>query len=191
MSSPTTASEPLLPRVAAGEPGAVEHCIDRYGSLVWTIARRMLAKTADAEDAVQEVFLEIWRQAPRFDPNLASEATFITMLARRRVIDQLRRGAKQPDSELPEELIDARAPSSDAGLLLAEQAKRVRETLQKISPDQRQVIELAICHGRTQTAIAQQMGVPLGTVKSHARRGLQRLRELLTPARETDGGGAA
>lgn len=169
----------------------MELCLDRYGSLVWTIARRMLAETADAEDAVQETFLDIWRQAPRYNPKLASEATFITMLARRRVIDQLRRGGRQVDSQLPEEVVDPRALNSDAGMLLAEQASRVRETLQKISPDQRQVIEMAICHGRTQTSIAEQLGVPLGTVKSHARRGLQKLRELLISTRETDGGGAA
>src|ERR1041385_2281154 len=93
----------LLARVAGGDPRAVRDCIARYGGLVWSIARRFEA--ADAEDAVQEIFLDLWKSAARFDGRIASEAAFVAMIARRRLIDRKRtRGRRptiQPVTELP------------------------------------------------------------------------------------------
>mgnify|MGYP001805067540 FL=1 len=79
-SSVTTQPEPtLLERIAAGEQRAVNACLDQYGGLVWSLARRLSPNDNDAEDAVQEIFVEIWRHADRFDPSKASEATFVAM----------------------------------------------------------------------------------------------------------------
>ena len=86
----------ILSRVASGDPTAVEQCIARYGGLVWTIARKLSPTLADAEDAVQEVFVQLWQQAKRFDPSCGSEATFVTMIARRRLIDRLRKLQRRP-----------------------------------------------------------------------------------------------
>src|SRR5678816_3425476 len=89
----------LLGRVAAGVPGAVDECIARYGGLVWTLARRFSSNSADAEDATQEIFLDLWRSAARFDPIAASETTFVALIARRRLIDRRRRRQRRGDTE--------------------------------------------------------------------------------------------
>src|SRR3954470_11204914 len=88
---------PLLGRVAAGDQQAVRECLARYGGLVWSIARRFEGN--DAEDAVQEIFLDLWRSAPRFDPQLSSEPAFVAMLARRRLIDRRRMRQRRPTTE--------------------------------------------------------------------------------------------
>ena len=84
-------SDSLLNRVAAGEMAAMQECINQYGGLVWSLARRFSASAADAEDAVQEVFITLWKYASRFDESKGSETTFVSMIARRRLIDRLRR----------------------------------------------------------------------------------------------------
>src|ERR1043165_482447 len=87
----------LLARVAGGDPRAVRDCIARYGGLVWSIARRF--EGADAEDAVQEIFLDLWKSAARFDPQIASEPAFVAMIARRRLIDRRRTRRRRPTTE--------------------------------------------------------------------------------------------
>ena len=84
----------ILQRVAAGDSASVDECIARYGDIVWALARRSSPTRADAEDAVQEIFLEIWRSAGRYNPQVASEATFIGMISRRRLIDRFRQGKR-------------------------------------------------------------------------------------------------
>ena len=86
----TTVSIPLLPRIAAGDERAVRECVGRYASLVWSLARRWSVDALDAEDAVQEVFVDLWRTAARFDATRASEAGWVAMVARRRLIDRSR-----------------------------------------------------------------------------------------------------
>ncbi|HEY1068798.1 MAG TPA: sigma-70 family RNA polymerase sigma factor, partial [Pirellulales bacterium] len=88
----------LLPRVAAGQPSAVDECLARYGGLVWSLARRHTNNTSDAEDAVQEIFIDLWRSAARFNPQAASEATFVAMIARRRLIDRRRKQSSAPQA---------------------------------------------------------------------------------------------
>src|SRR5690606_24550621 len=92
----SNSDDSVMPRVAAGDPAAMEDCLTRYGGLVWSLARRFSPTNADAEDAVQEVFIEVWRHADRYDESIASEPTFIAMIARRRLIDRQRRRDRQP-----------------------------------------------------------------------------------------------
>ena len=87
---PAVTDPPILTRVARGDSAAVRECIDRYGGLVWSLARRFFANTADAEDATQDVFIHLWKSAGAYDPAIASEAVFVTTIARRRLIDGLR-----------------------------------------------------------------------------------------------------
>jgi RNA polymerase sigma-70 factor (ECF subfamily) len=87
-------TESILQRVARGDQQAVRQCIDEFGGLVWAIARRMTRSRADAEDAVQEIFLELWQKADRFNPAMSAESTFVTMIARRRLIDRYRKLAR-------------------------------------------------------------------------------------------------
>ena len=180
-----------LERIAAGEADAVEECLSNYGGLVWALARKFSANHADAEDAVQEVFIEVWRHAGRFDPEVGSEATYITTIARRRLIDRYRRRGRQPDTApIQEELVEA--PDSFVDQVeLREESARAQRLMQQLRPQQRQILELSIVHGLSQSQIAETTNLPLGTVKTHARRGLLRLRELLDAAPAKDGAGGA
>ena len=175
-----SAAAPLLARVAEGDEDAVRAVIARYGNLIWSLARRF--DPADAEDAVQEIFLDLWRSAVRFDPAVASEVTFVAMIARRRLIDRRRTRARRPEaSELEPGLAiadSASAPDVDVD------AARAARALDQLRPEQRQVLVLAIGHGLSHGEIAQRTGLPLGTVKSHARRGLLSMRALLGEAED-------
>lgn len=171
-------TSPVLERIARGDRAAVPECLDRYGGLVWALARRHAADPADAEDAVQEVFIDLWRSAWRFDASAGTEATFVATIARRRLIDRQRRRSRRPTPEpLPEG--GPACPNTADRIDLDDEARAARARLADLSPDQRRVLERAIDGGRTQAEIAEELGMPLGTVKAHARRGLIRLRELL------------
>jgi RNA polymerase sigma-70 factor (ECF subfamily) len=177
-------SPTVLQRIASGEASAVRECMDLYGPLVWSLARRLSRTAADAEDATQEIFLDIWRSAGRFDASQGSDKVFIAMIARRRLIDRLRKKSAEPPMDPPETL--ETVAWADPGLppdtsLEAEQATRAMQVLR---PEQRQVLELGLMHGLTQSEIAARLGMPLGTVKSLMRRGLKRVREFMNMGAE-------
>jgi RNA polymerase sigma factor (sigma-70 family) len=169
-----SSSAPLL-RVARGEAASFGECVARYGGLVWSMARRLVP--SEAEDAVQEVFVDLWKSAPRFDPAIASDVTFVAMIARRRLIDRRRKVGRRPErsggDDLPE--IPSVAPGPDRGAEAAMAAKAVDQ----LAPDARKVVLLATCHGMSHEEIAEALGMPLGTVKSHARRGVRQIRATL------------
>jgi RNA polymerase sigma-70 factor (ECF subfamily) len=175
----------LLQRVAAGESAAFEQCLDCYGGLVWALVRRRCGNDAEAEDVVQDIFVELWRKAPAYDPTLGSEATFVALLARRRLIDRHRRQLRRPP---PEALAgDLAAPAPADYVALQDEAAHAAEALTRLSPAQQTVLRLALLEGLTYPEISAQTGWPLGTVKTHARRGLIRLREWLhAPAIEAE-----
>jgi RNA polymerase sigma-70 factor (ECF subfamily) len=186
----STVAPPLLPRIAAGDELAVRECVARYGSLVWALARRWSPDLRDVEDVVQDVFVDLWRSAHRFDPARATEAGWVAMVTRRRLIDRMRRRQRAVELEpLPDDFDqadDRETPDLDRQARV-EQAHTV---LQALPPVQRTMLELSLLHGRTHDEIARETGTPLGTVKSHIRRGLQRARTLLhasagTPADTT------
>ena len=183
------APHPLLPRVAAGDPEAVRACVDRYSGLVWSLALRILGRGVDVEDLVQEIFVELWQKADRFDPGRGKEATFVAVLTRRRAIDRLRRRSVRPD--LGGRSLDrVEPPPTDdnpaAPAELADEMRRVDSAMTQLKPDQRRALRLAVCDGLTHDQTAQQMDLPLGTVKTHVRRGLIKLRELLSPEPDPD-----
>jgi RNA polymerase sigma-70 factor (ECF subfamily) len=172
---PTT----LLERIAAGDPNAVEECIHRYSALVWSVARRHFRRRADAEDAVQEAFIAVWRNAARFDPQIASEATFVAMIARRRLIDRRRKQSRTVATQtMAEEPAAARHADHDRMETL-DAAERARGFLSQLRTEERRVLEMSLLEGMSQSQIAEVAEMPLGTVKTHARRGLIRLREML------------
>jgi RNA polymerase sigma factor (sigma-70 family) len=168
-----------LERIAAGDPTAVNDCLESYSALVWSLAHRFSPNHADAEDAVQEIFVEIWRVADRYDPRVASEATFISAIARRRLIDRFRRRRRLPEFVPIAEDHAVSDGATSQGLETREEAERVRTLMQQLRPEERRVLDLAIDQSLSQTEIARQTAMPLGTVKTHTRRGLKRLRELL------------
>jgi len=173
-------SEPILHKVASGDSAAVDECLARYGGLVWSLARRFINNKSDAEDAVQEIFIEVWRNASRYDQAVASEAAFIAMIARRRLIDRLRRQTARPDAEhLPAEVAAVETGGSDR-VEICDEAARAKEYLATLKTEERQLLELSVFGGLSHAQIADTTGLPLGTVKTRVRRGLMRLRELLS-----------
>ena len=178
-------TESLLQRVARGDQTAVRDVMSAFGGLVWSLARRFCANQADAEDATQEIFLDVWRSAPRFDPAVASEATFIAMIARRRLIDRTRKAGRRPNEEtLIEPTLTDGAEAVSRRAELGDEVTRAIQALGRLSPEQQQVLKLSIYRGLSHEKIAEATGLPLGTVKTHARRGLIRLRELLESSGE-------
>lgn len=170
----------LLPRIASGDPSAVRACVDRYGPIILGMARRFLRDAAAADDALQDVFVELWQSAAKFDATLASERTYVLTIARRRLIDRLRRRKARPAGEPLDSVPEPPAPPDQEDVVeRGEQAARAAEAMKQLSSDQRGVLELSLGQGLTYTQIADRLQLPLGTVKSHARRGLIRLRELL------------
>jgi RNA polymerase sigma-70 factor (ECF subfamily) len=176
--NPVAFPDSVLPRIAAGDPAAVPDCIARYGGLVWSLARRFLGNSADAEDAVQDVFIDLWKNAARFDPARASEPTYVTMIARRRLIDRKRRSGRVPAAQpLPDEPVGA--PPNGDRIELADEAAKAAAVLGELRAEERQVIQMAVYQGLTHEEIAAATGLPVGTVKTHIRRGLIRVRERL------------
>jgi RNA polymerase sigma-70 factor (ECF subfamily) len=166
----------LLSRVASREPRAIEQCIDAYGPLVQSMARRMLRQEQDAEDAVQEIFAELWSNAHRYDSKLGSEKAMIVTIARRRLIDRLRRQGRRPR---PEELPTSIAAESQADPLEIKEAHDVaRGLLAYLKPDQKRLLELAVTMGCSHQEISQEMGVPLASIKTKLRRTILFLKEL-------------
>ena len=180
-------SEALLPRIAGGDERAVRDCVTRYGALVWSLARRWSPDPSDAEDAVQEIFIDLWRTASRYDVARTSEAGWVAMIARRRLIDRARRRERLPALESIPDDFDV-ASESERDLDREWRAEQARAVLRELPPAQRRMLELSLLHGRTHDEIARETETPLGTVKSHIRRGLQRARDLLA-ARTRDEAG--
>lgn len=169
----------ILARVAAGLPDAMDECIGAYGGLVWSLAVRMTAGREEAEEAVQEIFIDVWKHAGRFDPSVASEATFIAMIARRRLIDHRRRRSVRLRHVRLESRTEITAPAATGEVELHDEYRHVSRLLESLRPEEQLVLRLALGEGCSQAVIAERTGMPMGTVKSHARRGLIRLRELV------------
>ncbi len=167
----------LLAEVASGDPKAFEELTKKYGNLIWSIARRYLSNQAEAEDAVQEIFLALWKSAGRFDANKGSEITFIATIARRRLIDGLRKNNKHKilqsiDDAISDDVFKQKSNlENNAELSLA---IGILETLEK--KDQ-ELLSLSIYQGYSHVEIAKLLNLPLGTVKTKIRRNLMKIRE--------------
>ena len=166
-----------LERIAGGDAAAVQECIRDYGKAVWSLALRLSPTHADAEDATQEIFLDVWKSAARFNPAKGSELGFIMTIARRRLIDRIRRTKARPMTE-PEELLPAsEALTSDsASPELSTEVSMAVKALDELSVEQRRVISMSVFQGLTHREIAEITGKPLGTVKTLIRRGLIQIR---------------
>ena len=179
----------LLPLIARGEETAIRACLDRYGDLIWSLARRLLPTSADAEDAVQEIFVDIWQNAKRFDGAIASEKTFVVMLARRRLIDRRRKLARTLHGmPIDETALESSADQQVDKLELEDEAARAKSCLENLHQDQRRVLELSIYHGLSQSQVSNHISAPLGTVKARARRGLIQLRDCMNVPEKRLGG---
>jgi RNA polymerase sigma-70 factor (ECF subfamily) len=162
---------------------AMQECIDEYGGLIWSLARRLCPSPAQAEDAVQEVFIALWENASRFEESKGAEVTFVAMIARRRLIDSSRKHQRRQQAvERAKEHQKSESADFEQRVAQIDEAARAMQAMEQLSEDQQRVLKLAIHQGLTHDEIAHSTGLPLGTVKTHARRGLIRVRELLAGA---------
>jgi RNA polymerase sigma-70 factor (ECF subfamily) len=167
-------AEDLLRRMAAGDAAALGEAYDRFSGLVYGVALRILREKQDAEDVVQEVFLQAWRQAGRYERGRGTPEAWLCIMARTRALDRIRR--RQSRREEP-----AEAAPGVVGAPRPEEDLAVRKALGGLPKDQRAALELAYYEGLTQVEIAERLGEPLGTIKTRIRSGLLRLRESLAP----------
>ena len=172
-------SQTILQRIAARDKTAVQECLSTYGGLVWSIARKLLRNSDDAEDAVQEVFVDVWKNAGRFDEAQASETTFIAMIARRRVIDRIRHSTRRISADSLDDVLLEPFTRSDQTMQMSVEANEAAKAMRTLRPEQQQVLRLSIVQGMSHQEISDATGMPLGTVKTHARRGLTQVREVL------------
>ena len=169
----------LLAACAEGDEQALGSLYDRFGTVAYRLALRVVRDAALAEDAVQEAFLAVWQQAPSFDGSRGRASSWILMLVHRRAVDLVRRQARF--KALPDqlELMDPRAESAGDDLALRAARREIRAALETLSRAEREVLGLAYWGGLTQAEIAAALGIPHGTVKSRTFSALARLREAL------------
>ena len=175
MSSDSTDS--ILNLIAKGEDRAFNLLIEKYGNLVWSIGRKFLYKESDVEDAVQEVFIAIWKAAEKFDHTKASEVTFISMIARRRFIDYLRKVSKHRklqsiDEDNGQELFKESILNESTDLQL------IKDAIGTLEIEDQELLKLSIYQGYSHSEIAKLLNIPLGTVKTRIRRNLIKLKGL-------------
>lgn len=170
----------LMQRVAANDQTAVSDLYDRFGSLVYRLAVQAMPTRADAEDAVQEIFVRLWRTAGRYDPKRAALVTWVMLISRRHLVDRLRRAkARLRPGALDERQTSPETAPVGAGSGL-ERDERFGALLQRISrlPElQRTVVTRAYLGGQTLRQIGEELDTPIGTIKSALSRALVRLRE--------------
>ena len=174
----------LLRRIAQRERAAFEALYGRYANILYATALKFVKEDADAQDVVQDVFIQIWDKAKLYDPAKGKPLTWALTLTRNRSIDRIRaiqRRTRLRDEFEQETVTDESAGVREAlsGVDASEKGQILRAAVNQLSPQQKKVIDLAYFGGLTQTEIAEKLGEPLGTVKARARRGLLRLKEIL------------
>jgi len=174
----TISDKELVSRVRAGDQNAMGTLYDRYSPLVYAVALRVLADTGAAEDVLQEVFMQLWRNPARFDASRGSLGAWLAVIARNRAIDALRKHRYESDIE---DIVVSVEPDLASEADRSRAAKNVRNLLNGMHPAQRQALEMSFFEGLTHTEIATKTGEPLGTIKTRIRAGLLALRKALKP----------
>jgi RNA polymerase sigma-70 factor, ECF subfamily len=183
-SPPSTDAEPaLIRRIASGDGDALTRLFDLHSSVALGLLVRILGDRAEAEEVLQEVFLQVWTQADRYDADRSSPRGWLLMLTRSRALDRLRRREarrRREEATAEEESSLMVEPAGTERLEAVERQSRVSSALGALSPEQRHCIELAFYEGLTHTQIAERLKAPLGTVKSRILLGMSKLRQVLS-----------
>ncbi|HKQ56648.1 MAG TPA: sigma-70 family RNA polymerase sigma factor [Candidatus Eisenbacteria bacterium] len=175
------ADRSCMSRLQAGDTKALEELYDRYSPMLYAVVLRIVGRVADAEEVLQDSWVQAWRRAATWDPARGNAAAWLLTLARSRAIDRIRsvtaRQRAETAAPVPDPLTVADEPAASAAQ--RQSRERMAAALGSLTPSQREVIELAYFGGLSQTEIAARVGAPLGTVKSWTRQGLMRLREVV------------
>jgi len=180
----TEADRQLMRAVAAGSSDALGRLYDRHAAVAFGLARRILMRVEDAEEVVQDVFAQVWRDAARYMPERATVAGWIIMLTRTRAIDRLRARNARPDQSQGKDPslvapLAAKGRDPEQVAVSEEDGRQIRQALAGLPPEQRLLVDLAYYEGLTQSEIAERTGVPLGTVKTRVRAAMATLRSVL------------
>ncbi|MDA8745922.1 sigma-70 family RNA polymerase sigma factor [Rubripirellula amarantea] len=188
---PTATDEDLMLGICGGDRASFRELYDRHRSLVYTVALRVCGQECNAETVTVTVFWEIWKKPTSWNPERGPIRTYLLLLARSRARDLLRSEARHSveNRGLAEELTHHRTQLQDTvdpalKLQNSQRARQLRAVAQELPADIREVLDLAFFGGLTHLGIAEELGVPLGTVKSRIRRGLSQMRERLTALSE-------
>jgi RNA polymerase sigma factor (sigma-70 family) len=192
--SPAALSDAALVRlVAERRPEALAELYDRFSPTLLALARRVLDNHADAEEVLQEVFVQVWNRGERYDPARSSVSTWLVLIARSRAIDRLRsrRVVERTHEATAQAAIGAvgasgvgephTSPEALENVFIQERHERVRREMAALPAEQRQVLEMAFYQGLTQSEIAAKAGLPLGTVKTRTLLAMKKLRNALRP----------
>ena len=170
-------TEAILDLIARNHPGSFEMLIEKYGNLVWSIGKKFLGNQSDLEDAVQEVMIAIWKSADKFDANKASEITFVSMIARRRFIDYLRKITKHKSEDSMDDdnknihLYKESILNEETDLAL------IKSAIEDLDTDDQELLNLSVYQGYSHSEISEILDIPLGTVKTRIRRNLMKLKD--------------
>lgn len=171
----------LIVSLRQGNQNALNVLYDRYGGLVYTLALRLLDRTDEAEDLTQDIFLSFWKQ-DKFNPDRGKLSSYLCLMTRSKAIDRLRSRQSEQKSiaRFQQSIIpETNLPTPLESVTLAEEQLIVRQSLSQLTDIQREILELSYYQGLSQSAIADRLKLPLGTVKTHMRQGLIKLRQLL------------
>ena len=171
-------NDSILARIAAGEDGSFELLIEKYGNLVWSIGKKFLYRQSDVEDAVQEVFIAIWKSADKFDSSKAKEITFVSMIARRRFIDHLRKISKHKHLESIDQDNSTHQLYKESMLNESTDLQLIKNAIKSLDIDDQELLNLSIYQGYSHSEISKLLNLPLGTVKTKIRRNLIKLQEV-------------
>lgn len=177
----------LLAKTAQGDEGALGALYDYTSPQVYGLALRVLDDPAMAEEVTLDVYMQVWKQAKQFDGNRGNPIVWLAVLTRSRAIDRLRTGQTERLHRQPLDLVEEECDPSknpEESVVQLERRGLVQDALASLAPEQREVIELAYFSGLSQSEIASKIGQPLGTVKTRARLGMMKLRNILVPFQE-------
>ncbi len=172
----------LVQAIVDGGSEALSDLYDKYSGMLLGLAYRVLGDASDAEEVLQEAFLQVWNQADRYDPSRSSVSTWLVLITRSRAIDRLRSrrveertiGAAQKENA-----VTYTSPEGVRDVFKQERRRRLQQELRNLPPEQRQVLEMAFFQGMTQSEIAQKTSIPLGTVKTRTLLAVKKLRKAL------------
>jgi RNA polymerase sigma-70 factor (ECF subfamily) len=181
---PAEADRQLIRSIGTGSAEALAALYDRYASTVFGLAKRITGRAEDAEEVVQDVFAQVWKQATRYEQSRATVAGWMVMLTRTRAIDRVRARSARPDQAAPVDPdalapLSAAAPDPEQVTLTAEDVRAVHGALAVLPDAQRSLVDLAYYEGLTHSEIAARTGVPLGTVKTRLRTAMMAMRDAL------------